>query len=168
MPGQNVVKESGWRMVGRGGRSALGQGSTWLCGRYSRAVTALTQTQSMESDAAPAVVYELLADPRHIPEWAPDFADLITGDAHRGWRAVKHGEDFALEVVPQRDARTVDYLREIAPGRTGGAYARVLPRPAGGSVIVMTLPLPPGTDPAAVAATLHRELAALSRLATQG
>ena len=37
----------------------------------------------------------------------------------------------------------MDYLREVAPGREGGAYIRAGPRPGGGSVIVMTLPLLP-------------------------
>ena len=40
----------------------------------------------------------------------------------------------------KQDAGTVDYLREIAPGREGGAYIRVIPRPGGGSVVVMTVP----------------------------
>ena len=63
------------------------------------------------------------------------------------------------------DAGTVDYLREITPGREGGAYLRVVPRPCGGSVLIMTLPVPPGADPAAAALTLENELAALNNLA---
>jgi hypothetical protein len=41
----------------------------------------------------------------------------------------------------------------------------VIPRLGGGSAIVMTLPLAPGADPAATAATLGEELHALARLA---
>jgi hypothetical protein len=40
-----------------------------------------------------------------------------------------------------------------------------MPHPGGGSVIVMTLPVPPGAEPAAIAATLAAELAALVSLA---
>ena len=54
-----------------------------------------------------------------------------------------------------------DYLREIAPGTEAGAYIRVIPRPGGGSVVVMTLPLAPGAEPTATAATLRAELSAL-------
>jgi hypothetical protein len=107
----------------------------------------------------------LLADPRHLPAWAPGFAEAITGDERRGWQAVREGKSFAFRVVAARPARTVDYLREVAPGRIAGAYLRVLPGPAGGSVVVMTLPVPPGTEPAGVVATLRAELAALTGLA---
>ena len=93
------------------------------------------------------------------------FADTITGSEQQGWQAVKDGRGFALRVACARAQRTVDYLREVAPGREGGAYLRVLPRPGGGSVIVMTLPLIPGTDPETATATLRAELAALARLA---
>jgi len=123
-----------------------------------------TETQSIESDVAPDAVVALLADPRRIPEWAPAFADTVAGDPQSGWRAIKDGREFELRVATSRDARTVDYLREVAPGREGGAYLRALPRPGAGSVIVMTLPLPPGSDPAIVAATLHDELGALAEL----
>jgi len=58
----------------------------------------------------------------------------------------------------------VDYLRQVAPGREGGAYLRAIPRPGGGSVITMTLPLLPDVEPADTAATLARELAALASL----
>ena len=52
----------------------------------------------------------------------------------------------------------------LAPGREGGAYLRVIPR----RVIIMTLPVPPGADPAATAATPGAELAALVSLAEAG
>ncbi len=69
-----------------------------------------------------------------------------------------------MRVVTNQDAGTVDYLREIAPGRKGGAYIRALPRPGGGSVVVMTLPIVPGAQPAVIAATLRDELTALVSL----
>lgn len=36
-----------------------------------------TETQSIESMAEPDVVVNLLADPRNIPIWAPEFADKV-------------------------------------------------------------------------------------------
>jgi len=133
--------------------------------RTGGAGSARTETQSIESDVAPDAVVALLADPRRLPEWAPAFADTVAGDAQSGWRAVKDGRQFELRVATSTDARTVDYLREVAPGREGGAYLRAVPRPGRGSVIVMTLPVPPGSDLAVVAATPHDELAALGALA---
>ena len=134
---------------------------------YSSGVVTRTATQYVESDVAPDAVWALLADPRRIPEWAPAFADSVSGDVGSGWRVAKEGRDFALRVAVSVDARTVDYLREIGPGTEGGAYIRVLPRPGDGCVIVMTLPTPPGGDSAAVAATLHDELIALARLVAE-
>jgi hypothetical protein len=126
-----------------------------------------TETQSIETGAAVADVIAVLADPTRLPEWAPAFADSVTHDAGSAWTATKDGRDFALRVVTNPAAGTVDYLREVAPGRVGGAYVRATPRPRGGTVISMTLPLPPNTDPAATAATLTQELTTLTTLLTQ-
>jgi len=127
-----------------------------------------TLTQSAESNAGPGVIVALLSDPTRIPNWAPAFADMVTGDACSGWRATKSGHDFALRVVVEENAGTVDYLREIAPGQEGGAYIRVLPRPGGGSVVVMTIPVLPGAEAATGATSLSGELNALLSLARGG
>ena len=126
---------------------------------------ARTETQSAESDAPVADIVALLADAGRLPEWAPGFADEVRDDARTGWQVTKDGRIFTLQVAVSLDAGTVDYLREVAPGRIGGAYLRAIPRPGGGSVIVMTLPLLPGADPASTAATLAAELTALVSLA---
>lgn len=123
-----------------------------------------TVTQSVEIDAEPDAVVDLLADPQRILDWAPVFADEIIGDEQQGWQVTKDGQSFILEVVVSYQSRTVDYLREVAPGSRGGAYLRVLPRPSGGSVAVMTLPVASVTDPDVVTATLREELAMLARL----
>ena len=135
---------------------------------YDRDVDNRTETQSIESVAEPAAVLAVLADPTRIPEWAPDFADAVTGSDQSGWLATKGGQDFTVRIVTTRDAGTVDYLREITPGREGGAFIRAVPRPGGGSVVMMTLPLAPGADPAATAATLRNELNALTNLVKSG
>ena len=129
--------------------------------RYGHDVNSRTVTDSIESRSDPAILVALLADPRRSPEWAPGFADAVTGDDHSGWRATKDGNDFTFRVAARPDAGTVDYLREIAPGTEAGAYIRVIPRPGGGSVVVMTLPVAPGVAPAATAVTLRDELNAL-------
>jgi hypothetical protein len=124
-----------------------------------------TLTQSIETDVAPEVVVALLADPKRLQDWAPAFADAVSGDAHTGWRAIKDGREFSLRVPVNETACTVDYLREIAPGREGGAYLRAVPRPGGGTVIIMTLPLPPDANPQTLAVTLTAELIAIEDLA---
>jgi hypothetical protein len=109
------------------------------------------------------VVLDLLADPRRLPEWAPGFADTIEGDEQHGWKVTKDGGAFQIRVVIQQEARTVDYLREVAPGLVGGAYLRVTPLMGGGSSVVITVPVI--GDPNAVAATLDEELVTITRLA---
>jgi hypothetical protein len=132
-----------------------------------RARATRTETQTVETAVAPDGVFAVLTDPRHIPAWAPTFIDAVVGDLDSGWVATKGTLDFPLRVVVNDDARTVDYLREISPGVDGGAYLRAMSRPFGGTVIVMTLPLLPGVDPAATAATLAAELSALASLLDQ-
>jgi hypothetical protein len=122
-------------------------------------------TQSIESDADPDRVFELLADAHRIPDWAPAFADTVTPTPPFGWEAVKDGKAFAIRVAADHVSRSVDYLRQVAPGREGGAYLRVLPRPMGGSVIVMTIPVPPGGSRDAANSILADELARLDELA---
>jgi hypothetical protein len=124
-----------------------------------------TVTGGIESDAAPELVVDLLVDASRIPEWAPAFADTVTRDGE-AWRATMGGSDFTFSVVAVSAAGTVDFIRELAPGQLGGAYLRVVPRPRGGSVITMTLPVRPGTDPDATRATLTAELLALEALAS--
>ncbi len=134
-------------------------------GRYCAAVQTRSSTGSMESRADPGAIVAVLSDPARIPDWAPGFADEVAEAGQSRWRATKDGQDFILRVATNPDARTVDYLREISPGREGGAYLRVIPRPGGGSVVIMTLPVAPGADPADAAATARGELSALVSLA---
>lgn len=123
-----------------------------------------TQTQSIESDLAPDAIFQVLSDPANLPQWAPAFADKVACSPQNQCQITKGSSTFLIEVIAIPATRTVDYLREIAPGKKGGASARVLPRPDGGSVTVMTLPIPSGVDPQAVASTLTAELHALIRL----
>lgn len=123
-----------------------------------------TETRAVETLASVAAVFEVLADPRRIPQWAPAFADQIRPAEGSRWTAVKDGQEFGLRAVVNEAAGTVDYLRQLAAGGEGGAYLRVVPRPGDGAVITMTLPLPPTLDPADTRAALEQELAVLVAL----
>jgi hypothetical protein len=128
-----------------------------------------TVTRAIETDVEADVILAILKDPRHIPQWAPAFADAVEVDTKNGWRVVRDDAAFSLELVISSSSRTVDYLREIAPGKRGGAYIRVLQRPGGGSVVVMTLPVAGGANVEAVTSVLTQELkqlVALSEMAS--
>jgi hypothetical protein len=124
-----------------------------------------TATDSIEIDAPPTAVIDLLGDPTRVPQWAPGFADAVQAAAGSRWTASKDGRSFSLRVLVMREAGTVDYLRELAPGREVGAYIRATPRPGAGTVITMTLPLVGGVDPAEIRKTLREELMAIASLA---
>lgn len=123
-----------------------------------------TVTASIETGATPAQVLDVLADASHLRQWAPGFADAVTGDAETGWCVTKDDRSFPLRVVVNDRAGTVDYLRDLAPGRVGGAYLRAIPSPQGGSVTTMTMPVLPELGLADSAAVLQSEIANLGQL----
>lgn len=106
-----------------------------------------TVTRSLEADLEPEKILSVLNDP-----------------AQHGWCVTKNNESFNVQVNVSTAAGTVDFLREMAGGKRGGAYMRVFPRVLGGSVVVMTVPLAPGADPQQVAGVVDQELAALVSL----
>jgi hypothetical protein len=123
-----------------------------------------TITDSIETDAALAPLLALLENASAIPQWAPAFADHVTSQSDGRFTVTKGPNTFKLRVATERSSGCVDYLREMAPGVEGGAYIRVFPRPQGGSVIVMTVPLGPTSDAEAVGEELRRELENLVKL----
>jgi hypothetical protein len=124
-----------------------------------------TVTRAAESDLEPGRLYEVLAQVSNIPKWAPVFADTIERIDDMHYRVSRNGEAFHLEVSLHPSAGAVDYLREMPNGKRGGAYIRVVPRPAGGSTITMTVPIGPNTIESDVAKILEQELADLIQLA---
>jgi hypothetical protein len=127
-------------------------------------ISSQTVTSSIEADANPDLVFQFLSDPRGIPQWAPGFADRIEVGEGGTWRIVKGQKTFPIEVVAFSPVRSVDYLRQITIDKKGGAFLRVLPRPSGGSVIVMTLPVSPESSMDETAKILGQELQRLREL----
>jgi hypothetical protein len=124
-----------------------------------------TITHAAESDLDPEKIYDVLVAVGNLPTWAPVFADSLVKSGDGRYRVTKSGESFDMQVVTSDVAGTVDYLREMQGGRRGGAYIRVMPRPAGGSTVVMTVPLGPNASADQVAGVLKQELDALLQLA---
>lgn len=120
-----------------------------------------TITRAIESDFEPKLIYLKLTDISLIPLWAPVFADKVELVHETTFRVTKGGDAFDMELHANEPALTVDYLRDMANGRRGGAYIRVIPKPLGGSVVVMTAPVAPNAIPDQVAIVLEQELQAL-------
>lgn len=125
-----------------------------------------TVTRMIESDGEPEIIYGKLTDVSLIPQWAPVFADRADSASETTFRVTKGDEVFDMELLANEQALTVDYLRGMGDGRRGGACIRVMPRPLGGSVVAMTVPVGPNVTPDQVAAVLEQELATLIKLAS--
>jgi hypothetical protein len=123
-----------------------------------------TVTRAIESDFEAKLIYLKLADVSLIPLWAPVFADKVERAHETTFHVTKGGDAFDMELFANESTLTVDYLREMANGKRGGAYIRVMPKPLGGSVVVMTVPVGPNTTSAQVATVLEQELEALIKL----
>jgi hypothetical protein len=125
-----------------------------------------TVTGSIETEIASEQIMRVLLDPRLIPLWAPNFADEVVS-ADTQWQVRKGDQRFPMTLESDVSFKIVNYLREISPGIRGGAYIRVLPRPGGGSVIVMTLPVPVSKSQTEVVGVLEEELSELIRMSTR-
>jgi hypothetical protein len=124
-----------------------------------------TVTGSIETDITSEQIMRVLLDPRMIPLWASNFADEVV-PVDTQWQARKGDQRFLMTLESNVSFKIVNYLREISPGIRGGAYMRVLPRPGGGSVIVMTLPVPVSRSQSEVLDILEEELSELIRMST--
>ena|SRR5277367_3072963 len=123
-------------------------------------------THSRETELPPDAIMAALKDPLLLPRWAPAFADSVEAAGPGRYRVTKGDRDFSIELVVHERSRTVDYLREVAPDRKAGGYLRVIPLPTGGSVITMTVPIPPGESRENVVGLLDQELEALTKLSS--
>jgi hypothetical protein len=128
-------------------------------------MTAQTVTRSIESESEPVDLYNFLANAGNIPQWAPVFADSIERVSDGRYRVSKAGQNFDMELFVHPSAGAVDYLRKMPNGKRGGAYIRVTPRPLGGSVITMTVPLAANANESDVAKELESELIELIKVA---
>lgn len=124
-----------------------------------------TITRAAESDIEPAELYKILAEVGNIPKWAPVFADAIERVDDTHFRVTKNGATFNMELSLHQPVGTVDYIREMSDNKRGGAYIRVTPRPLGGSVVNMTVPVGPNANESDIAKTVDQEIAELIRLA---
>lgn len=124
-----------------------------------------TLTRAAESDLEPADLFKVLAEASNIPKWAPVFADAVERIDDRHYKVTKSEQTFNVEVCLHQSACAVDYVREMADNRRGGAYVRVTPRLLGGSAITMTVPIGPNANESEVGRTVEQELADLIQLA---
>lgn len=127
-------------------------------------MAAQTVTRATESDLELGRIYSVLIDASNLPRWAPGFADAIERVDDTRYRVTKNGATFSIEISLHPSAGAVDFIREMADGKRGGAHVRVVPRPLGGSTVTMTVPIGPNTAEFEVANAVDLELEELIRL----
>jgi hypothetical protein len=130
-----------------------------------KSMTRFFKTRSLETDGAPDTVYGVLADPARIPEWAPRFADRMERDSDVSWRAFKSEREFPVRIASDPASRTMDILRRLPSGEETGAYLRVIARPGGGSLVLISAPA--GVNPDQTGEVLRQELAAIATLSAR-
>ena len=119
-----------------------------------------TESRSITIAAAPATVFDYVADPRNLPGWAPAFASAVRPDGDR-WIVTNDAGVFPILVRASAEHGTVDLVS--AADRDRGAVSRVL-RNGDGAENQFTLFFPDGTDEAAVEqqmTTVEQELEAV-------
>ncbi|WP_020392244.1 SRPBCC family protein [Kribbella catacumbae] len=123
----------------------------------------VTQTRSISISASPQAVFDLVADPSTLPQWAPGFARAIRPDGDH-WIVENDQGEARIIVRTSREHGTVDILSADDPSQ--GAYSRVLPNGTG-SEYQFTLQFPQDAPEDAVTqqlATVDAELEAVRRL----
>ena len=85
-----------------------------------------SETQSISISVPPPVVFELVADPHRLPDWAPDFARTIRPDGDE-WIVGTGEEETRIVVRVSSVHGTVDFLAAGLPaGVEIGAFSRVV------------------------------------------
>jgi hypothetical protein len=106
-----------------------------------------TDTRSISIGAPPAAVLDVVAEPRNLPRWAPEFARAVRADGD-DWLVDSGAGELRIHVRVSRELGTVDLLRPGAPGGGEvGAFARVIAN-GPGSEFLFTLLFPPGSSDA--------------------
>lgn len=109
------------------------------------------ETRTISVAARPAQVVGYLADPRHLPEWAPGFATAVDHDHDDIWRVHTEGGPQRVVVRVAAEHGVVDVVSADAPNL--GLFTRVVPNLTGAELI-FSLFFPDGTDPSAVDAQM--------------
>jgi hypothetical protein len=90
-----------------------------------------SDTQTISIDAPRQTVLDLVADPRELPRWAPDFARAIRADGE-DWIVDTGDGELRIRVRVSREHGTVDFLAAGLPaGVEVGAFSRVVANGSG-------------------------------------
>lgn len=100
------------------------------------------RTVSISVDRSPDVVYTYLADPRHLPDWAPGFARSVHEQAD-GWVVETAAGPMRIEFAPANSLGVVDHRVTSDDGLDSVNPMRVIGN-GDGSEVLFTLFWPAG------------------------
>jgi hypothetical protein len=125
-----------------------------------------SDTRTISIDAAPAKVFELIADPANLPRWAVGFAKSARNDAGQWYVQTATGE-VRVRIDADENTGVVDFHISPAPGVEALAASRVIPRGAAVEYVFTQFQAPGMPDDAfdASVRALQHELTVLKALA---
>jgi len=121
-------------------------------------------SRSLEIDAAPSKVLEILQDPDQLPRWAPGFAREVRQEGEVWIAAHPLGFDLPFTLRVNREHGTADVIVSETPPR--GAYLRALATGTGCHLtLTIVVPAADGVDEAGQVDVAEAELRAIAELA---
>ena len=99
-------------------------------------------TQTVAIDAPPDQVFDFVANPETLPQWAVGFCREISRSGD-GWIVRTALGDIPIRYETNRQARTVDFYFSHSPGAEVAAFSRIVVN-GGGSEFVFTQLQSPG------------------------
>jgi hypothetical protein len=101
------------------------------------ATTTRSDTRAVTIGAAPAEVFEFVADPESLPQWAVGFCRAIRRDdaAPGRWIVTTSQGDLPIRYVTDAALGVIDFYLSVAPGVEAAAFSRVVPNGEGAEYI---------------------------------
>jgi hypothetical protein len=122
-----------------------------------------SNTQSVTIECRPSDAVAFIGEAQNLPRWAIAFAKGVRRDGDSWTVVTQSGELIGIDIVCDKDAGTVDFRMEPAPGVEAWAYARVLPNEPHTEVLFTQFQQPGQSDEifAQLVASVGHEFAAL-------
>ncbi|MED4603924.1 hypothetical protein P9314_25175 [Paenibacillus validus] len=104
-----------------------------------------TKTISVTVDRGPGEVYEFIANPEHLPQWAPGFCRSVRR-AEEEWIAETPDGPMTIRFVPGNEFGVLDHYVSPAPGQLILNPMRVIPNGPGCEVLFTVFQQPGMSD----------------------
>jgi hypothetical protein len=112
---------------------------------HKNSTTLPSDTKAVNIDARPDDVFDFLADPANLPQWAVGFCRSIRRDGER-WIVSTATGQVGIRYVTDRVLGVIDFYISPGPGIESAAFSRVLPSGDGAEYVFTQFQTPGMTD----------------------